>query len=97
MKTKKLEWKKVGYNSILKMKDFYISYNPNTKNMLGMSSFDGDSNGCSETALCKGNEFFILNGDYRTAYELVIDKGFAVCKKEVFDRFKDNNKSSWSD
>lgn len=97
MPNKKLKWKIQEMNHLLRVnKDFYISFNPNTHSVIGISAFDGDNGGCPETALCRGNDFFILNGDYRKEYEKVISKGFNACKK-IFDKFKKDNQSSWSD
>lgn len=91
----KLKWKDNGINSVLEVKDFYISFNGDTNSMLGMSMFDWDNNGSCETALCKGDSFLILNGDFRKEYEKVISKGYKACK-EVFNKFKKKHKSSWS-
>ena len=83
-------------NFILKKDDFWISYNPNPGNTVMGSSWEGDG-GQDETALCDdAGNVFILNGDFRSSYENIIDQGFDACKK-FFDQQAAHAKSSWSD
>jgi len=86
METEKI-WKRCANNNLVLSEDeFYISYNPMT--------FDGHE----ETALFseKDNEWRILNGDHRTAYEdAVVKGGFEACR----DYYIENKKkfgSGWS-
>ena len=75
---------------------FGISYNPDPS-IPGLSLFDGD--GGPETALVlKGtrNSFYVLNGDFRSAYENLINQGFAACKA-FYDQQSAHAESSWSD
>lgn len=71
---------------VIKKKDFYISY----INTSGNGAFSGDED--TETALCTGGSYFILNGDHR--------KEYAKCKtlKDAMKYFKSKPelKSSWS-
>lgn len=64
-------------------KDYYISFNESEK----------------ETALVKKeslkNKFYILNGDFRSEYEEVFEKGFEECLK-VFEKYKEEHESCWS-
>lgn len=76
-------------NFILKGKDFYISYNPNTSS-LGVFGGDGE-----ETALVKDDKYYILNGDFRKEYESIVEQGFDICK-EFFDKKAKNSISDWS-
>lgn len=78
-------------NYILKAEDFFISYNPNPGGMI--SSFAGDD-GSVETAIVKGENYYILNGDFREEYEALVDEGFDVCYN--FFLSKPELKSSWS-
>lgn len=98
MKNKQLlvkkEWKDLGRSTLLEGEGFSISYakNPGAE----IESFAA-TNGGDETALCKDGKYFILNGDWREDYELLIAEGFSACKK-FFD--KNNvgaNVSHWSD
>ena len=81
-------------NMILQGKDFYLSYNPDTKrSKVGnamdslINMFSGKDDGGEETALCKDDIFYILNGDFRKEYEKLFPKGFKGCKK-FFDSKK---------
>jgi hypothetical protein len=86
-------WERRAVNVMLFSKDrkWWISYNPSTH--VGMEGWAGDGSG-EETALCKDDQYFILNGDFRKEYEALIDKGFKACKKFFDDHEED--KSSWS-
>lgn len=88
----KLQWKKLEVNEILTCDGFHVSYNPDTIGTALIKSFKGDSR--EETALVKGGDYFILNGDFRKQYEKLSPKGFDACK-EFFDKNADK-KSSWS-
>ena len=85
MKTKndnKWQLTRMG-NLFLKGDGFYISYND-------------DAPGASdvETALCKNDKYFILNGDFREDYEKLISEGFDACKA-FYDKHN-NVQSNWS-
>ena len=60
--------------------DFYVSYN----------DYDISIYGTDTTALVKGQmeKFYILNGDHRKQYSVLIPKGFNAC----LDYFKKNIK-----
>ena len=96
---KKYKWENTcGTNVVLYADDFCISYNPGIPHPLFIGPFFiGASNFFDllkeETALCKDNEYFILNGDHRNEYEKIIHKGFEECKK--FYDYCDE-KSIWS-
>lgn len=51
--------------------DFYISYNPKARHPY---SKEGEV-----TALCQGDNFYLLEGDYRSGYDEVCEQGFDVC------------------
>jgi len=82
-------WTVMGENSILNSDDasFYISFN---------AAPSWGNTGHEETALCnrKDGTFYILNGDYRGAYEKIINKGYESCLK--FYKRHLIHKSSWS-
>lgn len=89
------KWKRtVMGDAILDCGDFFISYRGNTRSVMGITAFAGD-NGGAETALIKGNDYYILNGDFRKEYEKVADKGFEECVK-FFNTKKEKHESSWS-
>lgn len=84
-----------GGNLMLDGEGFHISYQDFKNSPFGPTSFgpDGDQ---PETALCKDGNYYILNGDYRSAYENLLSQGFEAC----LNFFQDNasaHKSSWSD
>ena len=70
-------------NFVLQRENYFISYNPSPVINL---------EGRGETALCFADEYFILNGDHRSAYE--------QCKslKECVEVFKNNSNDAafWS-
>jgi hypothetical protein len=66
-------------------KGFFISY------VVAGSGPTGD-----ETALVKGNKFYILNGDWTEEYRPLVKKGYKTCKK-FFDSKKDEYENFWSD
>ncbi len=80
-----------GGNYVLSGEDFYISYNPAPAEGTPFSS----DLGSPETALCKDGEYFILNGDFRSSYEELLSKGYAICKN-FFDQHAAQYESSWS-
>lgn len=52
-----------------------------------------------ETALVMDGEYYILNGDFREQYEdafLEFGSDAAKIKAAVYDKYKDDNGSSWS-
>jgi hypothetical protein len=76
-----------------KQPTFWISYNQETENL---GAFFGSDNGAPETALCNGDDFFILNGDYRDSYEKLVPLGYDACKN-FYDQQAAHAKSTWSD
>lgn len=81
-------------NYVLEADGFYISYNPNLNASIFGGVFGSDDGG-PETALCKDGEFFILNGDFRAAYERLAPQGYAACKA-FYDQQSAHADSSWS-
>lgn len=81
-----------GGNETLQGKDFHISYNPCPGFVI---SWFGSDTGGPETALCKGNKFYILNGDHRAAYEKIVHKGFKACLAFFREKEKTSG-SSWT-
>lgn len=88
-----MNWENMGYNSILRKGDNFISYNPNPTNMLGLPCYDGD--GGPETALYEksSDKFFILNGDFRKEYEEA--PNWSLCMN-IYNKYKGEKRSSWS-
>jgi len=79
-------------NYVLRGNGFYVSYNPDTQRSIMGKTLDGILNffhsiqglkegGGEETALVKGNNFYILKGDFRKEYERLVSKGFKACYK----------------
>ena len=86
-------WKSFGGGRyVLGEENFYISYNPAPCS--GIPMFGPDTP-MGETALVKGRDFWILNGDWRKQYEEVVDKGFDACMG-VYSENKKEHASSWS-
>lgn len=58
-------------NKVVEGKGFYVSFN----------NYDIEIYGCSTTALVDNDmiDFFILKGDHRSQYNLLIDKGYIEC------------------
>ena len=79
-------------NYVLRGDGFYISYNPRTSGY--SEAFAGDVD--EETALCKDETYFILNGDYRADYERLIRDGYDACKR-FYDKQPMSARSSWSE
>jgi hypothetical protein len=69
---------------------FRSNFQPNTYQFGGL--FAGEVK--QETAICKDDNYYILNGDHRDEYEKLVPKGFEVCKA-YFDS-KPELRSSWS-
>lgn len=81
-------------NYVLEGDGFYISFNPDTSSSAFGRIFESN-NGSPETALCKDDDFHILNGDYRSQYEKLIQKGWVACKK-FYDKESVASGSDWS-
>ena len=100
MSNTKVKWEQVhgplgGTNCVLSCDEFYISFNPDLNATIFGSIFESDNGGC-ETALCKDDNFYILNGDYRIQYEKLFTQGFNACKR-FYDQQSAYSDSSWSD
>ena len=97
MKKKWNASKGLSGNMLLEGKGFAISYLGNADRGIMGGLFAGDKE--EETAIlvtvAGERKYFILNGDYRDAYEAVIDEGLEACL-EIF-RAHPEDKSSWSD
>jgi hypothetical protein len=90
----KAKWERTGglsNNAVLRGDGFYISYAENPG--AGISFFASDG-GSDETALVVGDNFHILNGDFRDQYEAAVAGGLAACMA-VFDAHKARHASSW--
>ena len=81
-----------GGNLICEGEGFYVSFK---RDLSKFGSFFDSDNGQPETALVKGEKFFILNGDWRYQYEDLVPKGWKACKA-FFDANSETKKSSWS-
>ena len=89
-------WKlRPGGNITLNGKGFYISFRNGMKPPPATLECFRSDNGAHETALVRGEQFYILNGDFRQDYEKLVDIGWKVCK-DFFDKNKEKA-SSWSD
>lgn len=88
-----------GGNHILRGDGFYISYNANPQWVTGGLAFVGSmfasDDGSDETALCRNNEFLILNGDFRADYEPLVAQGYEACRA-FFEEKKASHGSSWT-
>lgn len=104
----KKHWEHINNNIILRGDGFYISYNDATgsKDMelhqqsVIMDTLLGAMLGeeverQEETALCFGDTFLILNGDFRSEYESLVEKGLEKCKK-FYAQNKSKYQSIWS-
>lgn len=81
---------------------FLVSYNhdtgqsPNTAlftaigNLMGASLHDGE-----ETALVKGDNYYILTGDWREEYLPLVDQGFDACYA-FYEKMAPEFKNNWS-
>lgn len=78
-------------NYILQGKGFHISYNPDTSHNI-LTLFRGEG---AETALCIGDSFYILQGDWRREYEKAFPKGLDSCMR-VYEKNKRKFASPWS-
>ena len=67
-------WKLIAFNSILEGDGFYISHLP-----------QGRWNN-EETAIVRGDDFFILYGDHRFDYEDLVPLGFDACYQYYEER-----------
>lgn len=81
---------------------FAISYNPDTSKSFidALMHAMGAERGGEETALIvkhkgRDNEFYILQGDWRAAYEPLVPLGLQACR-EFYERNKEH-RSMWSD
>lgn len=88
-------WQKLTSSSgldsfLLEGKDFFISYNPNTRK--GNKFFHGLAD--SETSLIYEGKYYILNGDHRNEYEKLIHKGYSHCKMYYLSH--GSERSMWS-
>ena len=97
--TAKTSWKRISSpfgstNFILNGDGFYISFNPDPgANVLG-AMFGSDDCG-PETALVNVDKFYILDGDFRAAYERLVGIGYAACKA-FYDQQSAHADSSWA-
>lgn len=95
----------LGKNQILERKEYYISFNPNTNfdDEAVLLNFTGaliggligkemESDGRSETALCKNGKYYILNGDHRKQYQ----KLRTFKESMAYFKSKPKLKSGWS-
>ena len=92
------EWKNPAHNFTLNINDNnYISFSPSLTEPWAGTALAQDTAG-GETALCTLIPWkcLILNGDFRKAYEDVVDQGYDACYK-VFQDNKAEHGSSWSD
>lgn len=82
-------------NSILEGDGFFISFLPanNGLNQL-MPGFASDD-GSDETAIIKDGNYYILNGDFREQYLMLVPHGFEKCL--AFYNENINKQSSWAD
>ena len=68
-----------GYgNFIFDCGDFFISYNPCPGSIEPLFVSDDNSD---ETALIRGKDFYILNGDFREEYLKLSTSGWEKCYK----------------
>lgn len=80
-------------NCVLDADGFFISYAPDTSgNMFGA----GDNDGGPEMALFKDGVYLILNGDHRSAYENLVEKGYDACRA-YYDENAPTCRSSYSE
>ena len=98
----KYQWEDGGSlagNVVLHGDGFTISYAKGAN--LSMVSFFASDGTADETALIvprtgkDGDDFFILNGDFRQEYEVLAPKGLTACLE--FYRQHKSHHSSWSD
>ncbi len=62
-----------------RLSPYWIMYTANIELEVSYEMF-ADKINVSETALCNGEEFFVLDGDYRIAYETLMPLGYNACK-----------------
>jgi len=108
MKEIKFESHPHGRNYILKGNGFYVSYNPDTFTsyfgrglppgfFTDLANFIDPSRQLKdgeETALYDGENWYILEGDFRKNYLRAFPKGLEACKR-VYERNK-AKRSNWS-
>lgn len=87
-------WEDTGSNVILRRPDFFISYLSMGDAVLRSIGWGVDEGHIGETALVKDNKYYILNGDHRKEYEVLVDQGFVACYNYFLS--KPDEKSSWS-
>lgn len=92
-------WDFNGQCHIAQGDGFRVSYNPHTNDKVMaelMEHVTGEKmpHSVKETALIKGNQYFILTGDHRLAYEPLISKGFQAC--EAYYQANISQRSKWS-
>lgn len=83
----------LGSNDLLRGDGFYISYCPAPGAVMAL--FDSDDGG-PETALCHDGCHFILNGDFREAYERLVPLGLEACK-QFYEQQSAHAESRWSE
>lgn len=81
-------------NCFLRADGFHVSFKQVPGTDLVGSLFDSDDGG-PETTLCKGGEYYVLNGDFRESYERLVPLGFDECKR-FYDQQAAHCRSSWS-
>ena len=65
------------------------------KGFLVSFAFGGSGPTGTETALIKGKNYYILNGNWLEEYRPLVKKGYKACK-EFFDSQKDEHINFWS-
>ena len=100
-------WEKVSDNYVLACGDYYISYNPDTRRLVGgltdlanslsrIGKLGIDFKDGEETALKKRDGgWLILEGDYRREYEDASKKGYLACLDFYYSK-EPKNGSTWS-
>lgn len=99
-----MAWEKISKNEVLRGEGFFISFLPSSGREVFSDFgpfghfFSGDNDGGSETAIVvpngENNRYYILNGDFREAYESLVPKGKEACI--AFYNQHPENHSSWS-
>lgn len=76
----------VQYNSLMKADNFYVSHNDHDIGIYG----------CETTALVFGQmqAFYVLDGDHRKAYSVLIPAGFDACMDYFLANIEHANKHS---
>lgn len=89
-----MKWEYNGHNHVLEGSDFRISYLNMGDAVLHSLGWGVDEGHIGETALIKDGKYYILNGDHRKEYEVLVDQGFVACYNYFLS--KPDEKSSWS-